>query len=154
MTTVQPFMKLTEILENISLVGRLDLIPSLTAKRHVLFNPFFLLATRVGRTAGEELSLIDLTCVWKAARGIRILPQHHGVALAKLSTTSSAWAEWGDPLLANTVPSLVLLPRHFFFFVRGAAECVNFISLLLRLPATTRSKDHREQESHGALSTS
>lgn len=108
-------MKLTEILENISLVGRLDLIPSLTAKRHVLFNPFFLLATRVGRTAAEELSLIDLTCVWKAARGIRILD--YGVALAELSTTSSAWAEWGDPLLANTVPSLVLLPRHFFFFL-------------------------------------
>ena len=70
-------------------------------------------ATRVGRTPGEELSLIDLTCVWKAACGLLILPQQHGVAFAELSTTSSAWE---DLFLANTVPSLVLLSRHFFLF--------------------------------------
>lgn len=136
-------MKLTEILENISLVGRLDLIPSLTAKRHVLFNPFFLLATRVGRTAGEELSLIDLTCVWKAARGIRILD--YGVALAELSTTSSAWAEWGDPLLANTVPSLVLLPRHFFFFCLRSSRVRQ-----LHIPASAASCYHTLERSSRA----
>lgn len=103
-------MKLTENLENVSLVSRLDQIPGLTAKRHVLFTPLCQLPGLEGHQV--KSSLTDLTCVWKAARGLWILPQQHGVALAELSTTSSAWE---DLFLANTVLSLVLLSRHFFF---------------------------------------